>query len=68
LPRIERLGPCVRLFFTVTATLDFPGVPMQCVVAKVVLPAELLQTIARQLADPHIDAIQSAQAKLRELN
>jgi hypothetical protein len=68
MPRMERLGPCVRLLFTVTSAADYAGTPMQCIVAKIILPAEALQMIARQLANPHIDAMQSAQATLRELN
>jgi len=49
LVRIERLGSCRRLVFAVTERGD-PCRPMRAVVAKLVVPAELLADLAQMIA------------------
>jgi len=49
LARIERIGACRRLVFVVNDRGD-PGRPMRAVVAKLVLPAELMAEIAQMIA------------------
>jgi hypothetical protein len=55
LARIETVGPCLRLVFTVTQSgaYDYddgrPPSPERVVVTKLVMPAELRVTLARRL-------------------
>jgi hypothetical protein len=55
LARIETVGPCIRLVFTVTQSgvydydEDQPPKAERVVVTKLVIPAELRTTVARQL-------------------
>jgi hypothetical protein len=49
LARIERIGPCRRLVFVVNDHGD-PRRPMRAVVAKLVLPAELMAELAQMIA------------------
>lgn len=49
LVRIERLGPCRRLVFAVSDP-HAPGGPARAVVAKLIVPSELLAEIAQMLA------------------
>lgn len=49
LVRIERLGSCRRLVFAV-ADNNSPGGPMRAVVAKLVVPAELMAELAQMIA------------------
>jgi hypothetical protein len=53
LARIERIGSCRRLVFTVTDH-SAPGSLSRAVVAKLVVPAELMAEIAQMIvADRH---------------
>ena len=49
LARIERVGSCRRLVFVVNGRGD-PGRPMRAVVAKLVVPAELMAELAQMIA------------------
>jgi hypothetical protein len=49
LARIERIGSCRRLVFVVSDR-NCPDRPMRAVVAKLVLPAELMAEIAQMIA------------------
>jgi hypothetical protein len=49
LVRIERIGSCRRLIFAVTDHGD-PGRPMRAVVAKLIVPAELMAELAQMIA------------------
>jgi len=49
LARIDRIGSCRRLVFTVTDHSD-PRGPSRAVVAKLVVPAELMAEIAQMIA------------------
>ena len=58
LARIERIGACRRLVFVVNDRSD-PGRPMRAVVAKLVLPADLMAEVAQMSAavGPEADAV-----------
>src|ERR1700738_2098306 len=47
--RIERIGSCRRLVFAVTDH-GMPGRPARAVVAKLVVPAELMAELAQMIA------------------
>ena len=49
LARIERIGPCRRLVFIVNDHGD-PARPMKAVVAKLIVPAELMAELAQMIA------------------
>jgi hypothetical protein len=49
LARIERIGSCRQLVFVVSDRSD-PQRPMRAVVAKLVLPAELMAELAQMIA------------------
>ena len=49
LARIDRIGSCRRLVFTVTDHSD-PRGPSRAVVAKLVVPAELMAELAQMIA------------------
>ena len=49
LVRIERIGSCRRLVFAVTDH-SAPGRPARAVVAKLVVPAELMAELAQMIA------------------
>lgn len=48
LVRVEHIGPCRQLVFSVP-DLSAPGTPMRAVVAKLIIPAEALPAIAAAL-------------------
>jgi hypothetical protein len=49
LVRIERLGQCRRLVFAVSDE-HAPGAPARAIVAKVIVPSELMAELAQMLA------------------
>ncbi len=59
LARVERVGPCRRLVFTVPDD-SAPGSPLRVITAKLMLPAEALAEIAAQLLDVPVDFAASA--------
>jgi hypothetical protein len=58
LVRIERIGSCRRLVFAVNDHGD-PGRPMRAIVAKLIVPAELMADLAQMIAAdrPEPDAV-----------
>jgi hypothetical protein len=50
LVRIERIGSCRRLVFAVSETNACPGGPARAIVAKLIVPAELMADIAQMIA------------------
>ena len=50
LVRIERIGSCRRLVFAVSENNACPGGPARAVVAKLIVPAELMAEIAQMIA------------------
>lgn len=50
---VERIGPCLRLTFAVAQTIHgCGGASERTVVAKVVIPAEAMASLLRQISEP----------------
>lgn len=50
---IEQIGPCLRLTFAVAQTVHGgDGASERAVVAKVVIPAEAMASLLRQISEP----------------
>jgi hypothetical protein len=50
LVRIDRIGSCRRLVFVVNDRNDHPGGTMRAIVAKLIVPAELMADLAQVIA------------------
>lgn len=59
LVRVERIGPCRRLVFTVPDD-SAPESPLRVITAKLIIPAEALPVIAAQLLEVPADTASAA--------